>query len=1112
MLNSELHNFIPDYKCQNNEDIQWETARRYEFNELSSKSDRAQKKGRFFYHQELFLRYLRQYDKIFNIQGTGTGKSGSIINVAEYYKSRDEGIKRVFVLQPGPPTVKDFKNQIIKLSDPKEYTSVKLRAATTSRSRKNNLSRLISEWYSVTTYQQFAKIKYNNDDIKEYFSDSIIFMDEAHKLRNLEDSGGGEMSEEEKNNIYQFLWRVTHIAERSKIIISSATPMINDTSDFALLANLLLPEENQLPINVSDTFYDRVTLSQLEPFLRGKITFIKFLESNINIINPGTVLDKYYHNILMPKNSNEKGEPLIPLKRKLNNNEIIDYEIPNENNQPLVESNYKRYVSQVGIYLLEMKGIQLEKYIENLNNTSKFFSDQRQCSVFVFPNGQHGSEGFKTFVEKDSNGNYIFKEKIIYKDDRNKLKNIPPMKAYINTSTEEKTKQSLENLDQFSCKFKFFIENELKASLKAKPGNSFCYIEFVESSGAVLLGLLLELFGFSEFVTTIDPFNIKTGKLEGLEKKKRFVFLTGQSKNIDTALKIFNSRENRHGEYVQIIIASKLARDGINIKNVLRGYIMTPGWHEAGMYQALSRFIRADSHDYLIQESQEKIDIDIYRLASIRPEEIDNLYKNGIERASIDIKNYLNSEAKNIKNKRILRFMKQIAFDAYINYDRNTSGDFSDYTSESDYSVKFYKIWKARGLPNNDKREGLARNQGPSREEYLFNTYNLFYTKKDIRNVKNIIIDLLQKNFYMSINDVEKELNKKRINHSLYIIFQSIYELIYNNETFSNYQNTLQYHLVIKGDIIFINREKNSSNNSAISTENDIYFMSSFKPLQRKAPEGEEEEYERMVNYLINKNKQEIKDYYIRNQKYNLFKRLLEDSLEAHKNNNLTTLQKDILELFHNYWLIVDKPQGYLEAADKALTIVTQGQGRKRQEGSEAGLKKLNLDEVEERPEKDNKQYVHFYKSSEKTAFAITSILESSQRSIRILGENGFVDANSSQSFVYNYLFNKYYDEIMERYRAAPYYGTYIYRGGEEERFVADKKRNFFRIVDNSNPRNKGIVCRFMTPTSNIVKIVKSLDKEGKYKNMYGAKIRKNDLCDSLIQLFRENDLLFESF
>ena len=173
-------------------------------------------------------------------------------------------------------------------------------------------------------------------------------------------------------------------------------------------------------------------------------------------------------------------------------------------------------------------------------------------------------------------------------------------------------------------------------------------------------------------------------------------------------------------------------------------------------------------------------------------------------------------------------------------------------------------------------------------------------------------------------------------------------------------------------------------------------------------------------------------------------------------------------------------------------------------------MRKLDLNKVENKVE-SIKQYVHFYKASEKTAFAITSILESNQRSIRILEDNEFKDAEHGPNFVYNYLFNKKYDFLMKRFRASPYYGTYILRGGEDKKYVSQKEKDFFRIVDNSNPRSKGIVCD-TDNTKHIEKIVRYLDKDKKYEKVYKDKIKKPELCMTLIKLFRENNLMFESF
>ena len=126
MKTYQLHDFVEDYPCQNDPEIQYKTAQRKEFNELASGDMVEKVGGRFFKHQELFLRYVRQYNRIFNIHSTGTGKSGSIINVAEFYKKNNENIKRVYIIQPGPATANDFKNQILKLSDENEYMNDKI--------------------------------------------------------------------------------------------------------------------------------------------------------------------------------------------------------------------------------------------------------------------------------------------------------------------------------------------------------------------------------------------------------------------------------------------------------------------------------------------------------------------------------------------------------------------------------------------------------------------------------------------------------------------------------------------------------------------------------------------------------------------------------------------------------------------------------------------------------------------------------------------------------------------------------------------------------------------------------------------------------------------------
>ena len=245
------------------------------------------------------------------------------------------------------------------------------------------------------------------------------------------------------------------------------------------------------------------------------------------------------------------------------------------------------------------------------------------------------------------------------------------------------------------------------------------------------------------------------------------------------------------GEYIQILLASEVARDGINIKNVLRGYILSAGWHESGMHQALSRFIRADSHTELLNRNlielgeeapaNYRIKVDVFRMAAIRPGEMSKDVQSTNE-LTIDVRNYLESEKKDIKIKRIARFMKVCAFDAYLNYDRNFRKKDKDYSKTADYSLAFPKIWKARGAPENTKRQGLALNQGPCEKELIYNTYNLLYSSGNYvcgKLLKRRLYQILSKYEYYSLENLIKTL-KNDIKYDPYKIFSIILKEMYD--------------------------------------------------------------------------------------------------------------------------------------------------------------------------------------------------------------------------------------------------------------------------------------------------------------------------------------------
>ena len=1104
-----IHDFIENYEDHYDEDIQWKTSCRNEFLELRGfKRENPPEVGKFFKHQDLFFRYGRFHDRMLNIHETGTGKTGSIINLTEYLrKNEPERVKRVYVLEPGPPTVEDFKDQLIKLSSDESYK--RLLDIEEEKTYKNNMTRMINKNYEITTYQRFVKDNITTQEINEYYDDCIFFLDEAHKLRNLSDVSGSKLTDDQINKIYNYLWKVVHTAKRIKVVVATATPMINEINDFVPLVNLLLPMKMQFP-NIKETaFYENLSLSQVEPYFRGMITYVRFLDTGIKINNKGEVAEKYYHSVTYPKES--KSKPVFPVVKEIINEKIVvtpeTQKYEKLRSQPKNELVVKKIPSQIVIYPLVMKSIQLKvaEKVQKKKNDS-FYREARQSSVFVFPNEEYGRKGFQTYVGKDEFGDFRFKDKIFQKG-----KQIPSLNQFIDPNKLDNT---FRNLSQLSCKFTEYIQREMKRSEMERPGNSFCYLELVEGSGVVLLSLILEKLGFENFKSN-DPTIIDSRRnkvRENFPKKKRFALLTGKTNNLRNTLKVFNHPDNMDGNYIQMIIASEMARDGINLHNVVRGYIMAPGWHESGMHQALSRFIRATSHEdlkirHLLEKGSKttnyRVGVDIYRMAAIKPGEVLETDKE----FSIDLKNYISAERKDINNKRILRYMKQCAFDAYLNYDRNVRESDVAFSKETDYGPKYLEIWKARGKPGNTKREGIALNQGPNREDIVYNTYNIYYSDEKKNMIKNLILSLQRDSNLISIQDIIQTVRQKIKNANLYTIYNTIIELVAEREKNYNINQTIPLYTKLLGNQLFLENEQIFESIGKLNTEDNYIFNAED---ENKIEVDVDDSVMILYKKLENFTKSQIIDYYMSEQNYIEFKFLLEDVLIRKSRGEDSQFIRNFSELFSNYFMFIKIPENWLQAAKNSLTDVgDRKQGRKRTEGSLAGFKTLDLDKV--KPGYSQKgTFIHFYRESDKTGFSITSILEGKIRKIRILEDDHFRDTDDIEQFVYTHAFDKFYEKLLEHFKKFPYYGSYIYRGGEQIEDVIKRKREFFRIIDTSNPRNKGRVCSSLDAKM-IQEIIKSIDKKKKYKKYYTGKINKNEVCDNIKTIFKEKGLLFIS-
>ena len=298
---------------------------------------------------------------------------------------------------------------------------------------------------------------------------------------------------------------------------------------------------------------------------------------------------------------------------------------------------------------------------------------------------------------------------------------------HINTNAKPLLKlNNIEDVRKYSCKYGAIIDILGKDEVNEKKGCSFIYGRYNTGSGNIILGLCLEAVGYERYVETTSMFHTIGGE-EGnvdycreaadvkvlnkqLTKKPRYALLTSETLNYDAAfnsiMELMNSYENRYGEYLECIIASRVVRDGLNFKNIKKIIITGPDWNPSSLYQAISRGIRFGSHDDLLKENSNFV-IQVYQMAAVPDSSI-------VDNEGVDLHIY--NIAFN-KDKNISQMMLKIAqtnIGCQINYNRNVREKDLDYSPACYYKPCLYQC------------------VDPFYDKVDYSTYNAYYIDDDV--------------------------------------------------------------------------------------------------------------------------------------------------------------------------------------------------------------------------------------------------------------------------------------------------------------------------------------------------------------------------------------------
>ena len=814
--------------------------------------ERPEQKGIALKHQEFLARFLSPKtlnNEILLFHQVGTGKTCSAINIAELAMSMNPNLK-ILVLVKGDTFIKNFINELAFQCTPGQYIPENY-SKLTAKEKVIRLNKNIRSRYKISTFYKFAQqiTKESDKNIEKFYSNYVIIIDEVHNIKNIE-----KKKEEGSVYVYKQLHRFLHIVKNKKVVLLSATPMKDNITEFASIMNLILPMDLQLPIkkDFNKTFFTKgdndggsgnssedkiINVEILKKYIRGRVSFLRAMESQVTKTNIGKTINKLKYTIVeddtMSKFQTEVYEKALRKDGSVATVEVLK----NTSEDEIIgtpEGDSESDSESEG----EGEGEEGEGEKEDKRG---LYDNSRQASLFVFPDGTYGREGFNNSDNITMKSEEIDVEKEMGKKDSkdSKVKKPQFTKKLKDTITKNGTLTSvtdiLNEIGKYSSKYK----KALQEIVLHPKENCFVYSQFYKGSGLVIFAELLKLLGYKE-----AKGDWSGDSSEDFTKQEdqvlRFAILAEKITNkFENNIKTFNKPENRHGKYIQVLLGSPLVSEGRSFFNVRQIHILTPHWNTSLTEQVTGRGIRAFSHKDLDEGERY---VKVYRHCSMP-------YSKNI--MSIDYLMYEISETKDLKIKQIERVCKETAVDCALNKKRNLLAIDKDNTRECEYQNCNYVCDNVSDEYIQKKLEGMFK------DKMILDTYNLYYGEKLVQSTINMIQQLFKRNFIIHIKDLMRHFGDL----SFILLIRCLKLMIQNNIPIINKYGFVCY-LKYERNLFFLTDNIQSPNSYFVNyyCENPpVYSTTKFKSIILENQSNNIQNITNYINSLDINNKDDLK-------------------------------------------------------------------------------------------------------------------------------------------------------------------------------------------------------------------------------------------------------------
>lgn len=640
----------------------------------------------------------------------------------------------------------------------------------------------------------------SNRRIIEDLSGTLFACDEFHFYR-IEDNkdrfffdSSGVKKPKRKILTYLCIWRVFHLIVRAKRLIFTATPVTNIATELNYHLNIFYPLHKQLwtPLmeeialisglevtgwqEPPDWITRRDTDTMLADYtnhlahnMRDKFTFVA---ANRSMAQPSYV-------------------PIVQPVDILPENSYLAIEIRNaiKYANEIRCRNGGKYDPQERARFVEMKGIQRRTYLdfvmtqalrevgidedEPLQDPAHY--NARSICAGVFPDGTYGT-GKKT---GDGMAAWTIEENGNYRINPNKKASVAVKDENGNVTMRDMDLNYwfAYHLDVLSAKAYRIVQAAMYI-----PRKTYIASTYVEAGGAQYIGLALEAAvyrdlrngnvmhlmkskkftryrGGSSTFSKIDSRDIDRSKMTiNLPPAHRYAIIYGKISKEEKKdiYDLYNHPSNANGEYLKVIIISRVGQTGISLQETMCVDFLDVPWNPGSEYQTKNRAIRALSHTYHQQElfTQAMFDPHISTTVKVEVNMLITVVRDddGREIPTNDLQIYLRMVDRGRRNAIPVRAMKIVAIDSRLQKNRNTLDPSLDGTPESDYSSH-----EIPSLGWNGENYYFLNRRDIFPLSYDMTTYDVYYNESIVSRIQKIIINEFRTKGIIHVDDVLKK-------------------------------------------------------------------------------------------------------------------------------------------------------------------------------------------------------------------------------------------------------------------------------------------------------------------------------------------------------------------